>query len=45
MLNLFLLGNFDIFMKGKILVIYKMKRDEILVKLKVCDQENLCGIP
>ncbi len=35
------LGNCDIFMKRKILVINETKQDEILLKLKVYDRENL----
>ncbi len=38
------LGNCNIFMKLKISVINEMKRDEISLILRVCDQENLCGI-
>ncbi len=40
----FLLCNCDIFVKQKITIINETKRDEILLKLKVCDQENLHGI-
>ncbi len=39
------LGNYDSFMKQKNSVIYETKRDEISLKLKVQDLENLCGIP
>ncbi len=39
------LGNCDIFMKRKISVINETKQDEILLKLKVYDHENLRGIP
>jgi hypothetical protein len=44
-LNIFEVGNCNIFVKRKILVINEMKRDEILLKLKVCDRENFYGIP
>jgi hypothetical protein len=36
-------GDCDICMKQKILVINYMKRDKILLKPKVYDQEDLCG--
>ncbi len=35
------IGNCNIFMKQKISVINEMKRNKIVLKLKVCDQENL----
>jgi hypothetical protein len=40
-----LIGNCDIFMKQNILVLNETKRDKILLKQKVYEQENLCGIP
>jgi hypothetical protein len=37
-------GNCDIIVKQKILVINETKRDKILLKLRVYDQENFHGI-
>jgi hypothetical protein len=39
------IGNCNIFLKQKILVINETKQDEITLKPKVCDWENLHGIP
>ncbi len=42
--NLFKVGNCDIIMKQKILVINEMKQDKILLRPKAYDHENLCQI-
>ncbi len=44
-LKVLLLGNCNNFVKRRIFVLNETKQDEILLKLKVLELENLHGIP